>query len=543
MLDVVDRSGAAAALEEHLIKRGANGKPLGRPRRLGVRAVLVAGILAALRGGGLDVCAMWRVLARLAPEQLEVLGLGDRPPTLSQVDHVWNRVAEACDAAAVSAGRRLDPGGVSPRPGPNHRRLHPEPAGTAPTPPATRRSGRGGPRPLSPQDQAECTLRLHAVCDALLAGTIPTTLDTGRLAIDWTDHETWATSYTDKVSSADPEARWGRRRPTNATISGRRRAVPDGAVPDAAQWDEGKSELFYGYNLHAAVTAGTPGAPELAVAVRVTPANAMDVGPLVIDMVDALQRRGRIVEELLVDRGYSMRSPDKLHKPLAARNVFLSFDYTIAQYGRHGTHLGAVLIGGEPHCPATPTAAVNRPRPNPKAGPGEWEQYWRDRDRLNAYAFRRLGRPVPSLTQRYECPAAAGRVRCPLRAPARPIGAGRDVPEIYDPPTTPPTCCTQRTFTVDIEVGLGYRQRHVHGTKPFVSAYDGRTSVERWFSSVKYVSRAQRENIRVLGMTRRTLMLTFAAAATNLRHVRNWEARAKQHPATGPEPTGGQTAA
>ncbi|HWJ64601.1 MAG TPA: hypothetical protein VNS19_21690 [Acidimicrobiales bacterium] len=359
--------------------------------------------------------------------------------------------------------------------------------------------------------------------DALLAATVPTAVDASVLAVDWTDHETWATSHTTKVASADPDARWGRRRSTGGISKGKRRTAPPGSVPDPKDWDEGKHELYFGYIVHAAVTAASPGSPELAVAVRVAAANAMDVGPVVVELTDALRDRGVEVTELLVDRGYSMRSTDKLHRPLAQRGVFLTYDYAVAQYGRHGTHLGAVLIGGEPHCPSTPVDITNRPRPNTKAAPQDWERYWADRRRLEAYAFRRLGRASPDLVQRYECPAAAGRVRCELRDAARPIPVDRDVPEIYDPPGDAPTCCTQRTFTVGFPIGAGYRQRHPQGSRDWVLSYDRRTSVERWFSSFKYVSRAQRDSIRVLGQARRTLMLTFAAVATNLRHCRNWD--------------------
>lgn len=521
---VIDRSGLGDDLDRELRPRR------GPQSRLTFRALLVAGVLVAVRrDGSLDVRSMWRTLNGLPDDLLAELRLRRRDDgqTVSevQVSHCWNRLAESLDAATTYAGRRIGKPSEDDAARAWRRGLE-DPA----TRPRRQRSPstRGTARDLQAEDRADRAFRLSRVCDQLLQATLPDGFDSLTIAIDWTDHETWATTYTGRATSADPDARWGRRRPSGNRVA-RRQPVPPDVNHDPADWDEGKSELFYGFNQHVAVTTrATDGTdtPEVALAIRVTPADAMDVGPVVVDMVRSIQGAQVAVEEVLVDRGYSTKSVDKIHRPLAGRDTFLTFDYTLAQYGRHGTHEGAVLIGGEPHCPAMPEELANGPRPSPIGSTeAAWASYWENRSRLDSYAFRRLGRPTTDLTQRYECPAAAGRVRCPLRVTSQSIALDKNVPEVFEPPTDPLRCCTQRTITFPTDVGLGLRQRHPHGSKSWLASYDRRTAVERYFSSVKYEGGAQRHDIRVLGLTRRTLMLTFACVGTNLRHIRNWTER------------------
>jgi hypothetical protein len=46
---------------------------------------------------------------------------------------------------------------------------------------------------------------------------------------------------------------------------------------------------------------------------------------------------------------------------------------------------------------------------------------------------------------RVTCPAAAGKIRCPLRPASMTLDRSR--PEILTPPGHPPTCCTQQTIS------------------------------------------------------------------------------------------------
>ena len=56
------------------------------------------------------------------------------------------------------------------------------------------------------------------------------------------------------------------------------------------------------------------------------------------------------------------------------------------------------------------------------------------------------------------CPAAMGKIRCPLRPASMTLD--RDRPEILTPPEHPPACCGQQTITVPPEVNAKTRQKH-----------------------------------------------------------------------------------
>jgi hypothetical protein len=56
------------------------------------------------------------------------------------------------------------------------------------------------------------------------------------------------------------------------------------------------------------------------------------------------------------------------------------------------------------------------------------------------------------------CPAAAGKIRCPLRPASMTLT--RDRTEILQPPAHPPACCTQQTITVPPAIAAKTRQKH-----------------------------------------------------------------------------------
>jgi len=539
---VVDRSGAAELLEAEIAPRSAcTGNRLGRPRGLSVRAFLAAAIATALSTGRSDLRTIHSTLNALPDDALALIGLARRADgtaaSYSQLSRIWNQIADACNPSPVHEGKRLDrcdgatTNRFKARPvDPKHldasiaaERLH--------TRPTRRLSTRGTPRTITADDAARRRALLDRVSDLLLQATIPAGTTVTALAVDWTDHEACARTYTERRTSADPDARWGRRRAKNG-LRGRRHRPP--ADPDTtgtaeqAPWDPEKNEMYFGYVVHLAVTtrpAGGDRVAEIATGLRITPGNDMAaVAPSLLSLVDAARTAGHPLEEVLIDRGYSMHGNDRVHRPLAERGVHAVFDFAAAQYGRHGTHRDAPLIGGIPHCPLPPARLTNEPPPGPKASRDDWGAYWERRDRLDAYAFRPLGRRTPDLVQRYQCPAQAGKVRCPFAPKSVSLPADRDIPEIYPTGTTPPGRCCNTTFTARADVGLGARQRHPHGSRDWVRSYERRTSVERFIGSLKGQQRVGDDDIRVHGLARRGLMLTFAAAATNLRHLRNREA-------------------
>jgi hypothetical protein len=72
-------------------------------------------------------------------------------------------------------------------------------------------------------------------------------------------------------------------------------------------------------------------------------------------------------------------------------------------------------------------------------------------DRQTAELARyKLGRLTADGYHRVACPAAAGKIRCPLRPASMTLD--RDRPEILTPPRHPQACCAQHTITVPPDV-------------------------------------------------------------------------------------------
>ncbi|MDA8047547.1 MAG: hypothetical protein M0Z30_20330 [Actinomycetota bacterium] len=557
-LEIIDRSGAVELAER--ITRPAG--PVGRPRYFTNRALLTGLLFTAIQHQTVTLTAVTRAINMLPDDCLASLGLGRDARTswavnLSQVDHAWNRLAEACNPSPLRDGKRIprstaapaaegfDPGRMTVS---DPKYLNPGPVIPAAGSQASRAaSNRGTLRDLDGETAAQRTADLHRLTDLILQATIPEWLRFKAVAVDWTDHDSTARATSGRRLSADPDARYGRRRrkPWSAPSPGprKRRTTPAqaattaptagsptgaavGPTLDGEGFETDKDELFFGYNIHVAAGVGDidgPAIPELAVGLRLTAANDMAaVAPIAIDLLDTATAAGHPVDTLLVDLGYSMRSPANLHDPVADRGVWLVHDLERAKQGRLGTYQDAVLINGVPHCPFTPPATYPDGKPTPLTVPGskatrdDWARYWDQRDRQDRYAFRPLGRRRPGACQRYQCPAAAGKVRCPFSPTSQRLPLDRpDVGLLVGPDQASLRCC-DTSLTAPAEVGRAVRQEPVHGTRDWVRSYDRRSAVERYNAAVKAFG-LERMDVRVLGLAKRSIAIAFAAAATNLR--------------------------
>lgn len=539
----VDRSVAVETLDGVLVNVSPRtGKVIGRPRAITTRAFIVVAIMNFLDDRPGEVTSITDTFNTLPADLLRELevpeSIGPGRVQHHMVDHVWNRIAEACDSSQFHPGKRLkivdgEPVSLYKAKQLDAKCLRPDLAeGDLVSQPTRRLSNRGTERdvPLTEAEQAERRGRLNTVVDGLLQATFPDGYTHSDWAVDWTDIESWGLTYRhDKATSADPDARWGRRRPKGNRIAGGRGSGPaeasegDGATGDDA-FEADKNERFFGYNAHIATTGASEAGIELAGSLRLTPANDnAAVAPTLVEMTDSILAAGMPVASMTVDLGYSMKTAETWLVPLSDRGVSVSFELESAKRGRHGSYRGAVLIGGVPHCPMTPEELTNQKVLAPSATRSDWEVYWDQRDSLDQYAFRPLGARTPDLIQRFQCPAYANKVRCPLQVQSLSLPADKDIPEIYDPPAEPPLCCTKPNMTLGRDIGLGYRQAHPYGSRSWLAAYASRTAVERYNSSLKYEQQILRGNIRVLGLARVTLMVAMACVATNIRHVRNWE--------------------
>jgi hypothetical protein len=114
--------------------------------------------------------------------------------------------------------------------------------------------------------------------------------------------------------------------------------------------------------------------------------------------------------------------------------------------GPKGTHEGAIIANGNLYCPCTPRSLLEL-GPLPRDATSEHATaHDAQTAELARYKLGRITRDDPDGYHRVQCPAATGKLRCPLRTQSMTLD--RDRPEILTPPEHPPACCTQQTITV-----------------------------------------------------------------------------------------------
>jgi len=319
---------------------------------------------------------------------------------------------------------------------------------------------------------------LQAVCDQLLEASVPDKFKdaSASLAVDWTGLESFSRPPPRGTSDcADPEASWGHRK-NNLLRS--------------------EDELFYGYYLSAGTMAreeNQAAVPELARRAEVSSCRH-DPVPAFTPVLTAMPEHGIPLGDVLADSGYSHRIPQHWAAPLRAAGARLVQDLHPHDRGPRGTHDGAIISNGNLYCPKTPRPLLE---PGPLA-PGATREQAAAHDAKTAEAARyKLGRLTADDADGYhrvQCPAATGKVRCPLR-PAS-MRLDRDRPEILQPPEHPQACCEQQTITVPPDVLAKTAQKHDYPSAAWRRSYSRRTGAERGFATAK--DRHQRHQPRLV---------------------------------------------
>ena len=205
--------------------------------------------------------------------------------------------------------------------------------------------------------------------------------------------------------------------------------------------------MFYGYYLSAAVMVKDdhgPAVPELAR--RITAGNSShDPAAALAGVLASMPAAGIGLGDILADSGYSHRVPATWAEPLRAAGAQLVHDLHPNDRGPRGTHHGATIANGNLYCPATPRPLLELGPLPPGASPADVAVHDRQTAELARYKLGLHAAEDAGGYRRPACPAAAGKIRCPLR-PAS-MKPDRNRPEILTPPQHPPACCTQQTIT------------------------------------------------------------------------------------------------
>jgi len=350
---------------------------------------------------------------------------------------------------------------------------------------------------------------LQSACDALLEASIPAVHKNGSpaLAADWTDVESWSRPPRHGTTAcADPEAAWGHR---NTNLPG-----PKGG-------------LFFGYYLSLAVMAcedNGPAVPELARRMTLAGCDHDPVRALAAVLL-AMATAGIPLGDIIDDSGYAHRDANAWALPLRQAGAQLVQDLHPHDRGPKGTHQGAIIANGCLYCPRTPPALLHlAPLP-----PGALAEQAAGHDQQTAELTRyKLGRHTADDADGYHrvtCPAAAGKIRCPVRPESMTLDRSR--PEILSPPEHPPACCTQQTITIGPDVAAKTRQKHDYPSAAWRRSYARRTSAERANATIKDTATTSiaRGWCRLMGLTPLALWITCLLVVRNQRILTAYDTR------------------
>ena len=354
---------------------------------------------------------------------------------------------------------------------------------------------------------------LTGICDDLLEASVPGEFkDASRsLAVDWTDLESFSRPPPHGTSDcADPEASWGHRK-NNLLRT--------------------QDELFYGYYLSAGVMTpeeNGPAVPELARRATISSPRHDPVRAFA-PVLTALPGHGIPLGDILGDSGYAHRDAGAWAIPLRTAGAQLVQDLHPHDRGPKGTHDGAIISNGNLYCPRAP-------RPLTELGPlarTATREQAADHDRKTAelarYKLGRLTSDDPDGYHRVQCPAAMGKIRCPLRPASMTLD--RDRPEILQPPEHPQACCAQQTITVPPDVLAKTAQKHDYPSAAWRRSYSRRTGAERGFATAKdpATNDTSRGWCRLMGLAPLMLFTTTLLVVRNQRILAAWNTRQEEN--------------
>ena len=254
-----------------------------------------------------------------------------------------------------------------------------------------------------------------------------------------------------------------------------------------------------------------------------------DPVPAFTPVLTAMPEDGILLGDVLADSGYSHRIPQNWASPLRRAGAALVQDLHPHDRGPKGTHQGAIIANGSLYCPATPRTLLELGPLARGATPEQAARHDAKTAEAARYKLGRLTRDDEDGYHRVQCPAATGKIRCPLRPSSMTLD--RDRPEILTPPEHPQACCTQQTITIPAGVLAKTAQKHDYPSAAWRRSYARRSGAERGFATAKdpASNTISRGWCRLMGLAPLMLFTTVLLAARNHRILAAWNARQEEN--------------
>ena len=364
--------------------------------------------------------------------------------------------------------------------------------------------------------------------------------DSTSYAVDWTAHETWSRPPPKQVTQPEDQTQLAADHDQPVHTDPEPAPTPDAQQPDKlkrrdreASWGHrtvthpAHNEMFFGYYLQAITAVSDehgPDVPELARRMHLA-SPQHDPPAQIVPAIARMHQDGIPIGDLLVDSGYAYRQPETFALPIRKLGASLIMDLHPNDRGTHGTHQGAITCNGNLYCPTTPTNLLEL-SPLPRAASAEQtEAHDRRCQELARYKLSPLTRYDPDGYRRVICPAAQGKLRCPLRPESMTLP--HDRPTILTPPQHPPACCQQQTITVPPQVNAKTAQKHDYPSPQHRASYNRRSAAERTFATLtdRATNDLSRGWCRLIGLTPIAMFTATALITRNIRIADAFNAR------------------
>ena len=229
------------------------------------------------------------------------------------------------------------------------------------------------------------------------------------------------------------------------------------------------------------------------------------------------------VGDVLADSGYSHPGPRALGAAHAGHGGEPRRRPPSPRPGHSGDPSRGDRLERRPLLPRHPVRPLSPRTPGPGGDEEDTAAHDAKAAELAHYKLGRITSDDPDGYSRVMCPAAMGKVRCPLRRASMDLALTR--PEVQDPPEHRPACCTQVTITVGPSVNAKTAQKHDYPSPAHRRSYARRSASERTNSTVKdpATTDISRGWCRVLGLTPITLFVVCAFVVRNQRIIESFE--------------------